>query len=123
VSKNIFKGKKGFQRLEPYRYLYNKLKREASKRQYSFSLTFNQFKRFTKITKCHYCGETVTWLPHKKHGARQGYNLDRKDNSKGYSMKNSAVCCYRCNLFKKDMNEKDFLFLCRQIYWSYRSCP
>lgn len=29
---------------------------------------------------------------------RGAYNLDRKDNSKGYSIKNCVVCCTVCNL-------------------------
>ena len=36
----------------------------------------------TEEEKCHYCGAEL-----------RGYNLDRKDNTKGYSKENCVVCC------------------------------
>ena len=40
----------------------------------------------TEEKKCHYCGAEL-----------RGYNLDRKDNTKGYSKENCVVCCGTCN--------------------------
>ena len=36
-------------------------------------------------------------------------NLDRIDNTKGYTKKNLAVCCWRCNRKKGHMNLTDLV--------------
>ena len=81
-------------RLRPYEGLYNVFvsKNEA---RYPVQMTFEEFVSFTKINKCHYCGDPVTWLKHMsgKLGRRYRCNLDRTDNQIGYTKDNCVVCC------------------------------
>jgi hypothetical protein len=46
----------------------------------------------------------VKWLKHSTYmgGESFSYNLDRKDNSKGYTKSNCCVCCSICNAVKSD---------------------
>jgi hypothetical protein len=61
-------------------------------------LTYKQFLQFTEVNSCHYCSKPVDWKPH----GDTGYNLDRKNNSLGYSVENCVVCCGDCNKLKGD---------------------
>lgn len=56
-------------------------------------MSFEDFVQMTQTTECHYCAENILWEPHNN-GA---YNLDRKDNTVGYTKENVVVCCGRCN--------------------------
>lgn len=93
---------------EPFVALYNRLKNVASYRKHDeFTLTFDDFKEFTKITSCEYCGHGVVWEKNFRilNGRQVGnsYNLDRKDSSLGYSKENCVVCCRVCNVLKLDI--------------------
>lgn len=83
----------------PYEALYNLLMRGA-KNNLEHTLTYEEFVGFTKTKRCHYCGEMVSWTEYNIHYNGTRYNLDRKDNLKGYSKANCVVCCKRCNLSK-----------------------
>jgi hypothetical protein len=91
--------KKGL-RLRPYEALYNSIARENPDKE--ILLSYEDFVNFTKTTICIYCGEEVSWTEFHlvKNGSR--YNLDRKDNSLGYSKNNCVVCCGRCNRVKSN---------------------
>lgn len=78
--------------------LYNKILDSAKKRNISVSLTFFEFMDFMKIENCHYCSSDIKWATSTRDS--MAYNLDRKDNSLGYSKENCVVCCGDCN-FKK----------------------
>lgn len=68
-------------------------------------LTYEELLDFVKITRCHYCDDTITWLAHsRKNGVQTShkYNLDRKDNLKGYTKDNCVVCCTQCNFVKSN---------------------
>src|SRR5208337_525608 len=82
----------------PFLWLYNKVKYEAKKGHRTFTLTFAQFLKFTK-RDCFYCGAEITWRPHASRLGRN-YNLDRKDNARGYEKNNCVTCCGRCNRAK-----------------------
>jgi hypothetical protein len=87
----------------PYESSYNRLVWSAAKQSHSLKLTYEEFLEFTKTLECHYCGEQLVWNKHlgSIQGSR-GYNLDRKDNSLGYSKENCVVCCVFCNFTKGD---------------------
>lgn len=89
-------------RKQPFEGLYNFFVSVSKRRGYSVQVSFEQFLEFTKIDRCHYCGTCLEWLPHREVGTKGGwrYNLDRKDNSKGYSVDNCVTCCRRCNMGK-----------------------
>jgi hypothetical protein len=88
----------------PYRTLYNcfltsvRRANERFGRKIPITLTFEQFLQLTEIRMCGYCGNAVNW---KEWGAGP-YNLDRKNNLKGYSQENVIVCCFKCNQMKRD---------------------
>lgn len=85
-------------RKRPFESLYNTFHSGSLARNIRIAVTFEQFLGFVKIGECHYCGATVNWAEHvtdKHHN--QPYNLDRKDNDKGYTLDNVVVCCARCN--------------------------
>jgi hypothetical protein len=87
-------------RLRPYEALYNSI--EPASKGRPVALSFEEFLTFIIIGQCHYCGAEVRWSEH--HITRNGsaYNLDRKDNSIGYTKENCVVCCPRCNRSKSD---------------------
>lgn len=88
----------------PYEWIYNSLVNKCKEREISLALTYDQFVEFTKIPLCHYCHDNLIWTSHQKFKARQKcrYNLDRKDNTRGYSPENCCVCCPDCNSIKSD---------------------
>ena len=75
--------------LRPYESLYNRLK---SMTQHPVDMTYLEFETFTQEHECHYCG--------KLYAGKGGWQLDRKDTSKGYSVVNCVPCCKRCNFGK-----------------------
>lgn len=85
-----------------YQTIYNHLVSGAKRKNIPISLTFEEFVLFTKINECIYCKNYVTWTKHKKRNSNIRYNLDRKDNSKGYTLDNCVVCCKECNYIKSD---------------------
>jgi hypothetical protein len=83
---------KNYRRLRPYESLYNRISHYKG-----VTLTFPEFLEFTKIEECFYCAEPIDWARFESNGR---YNLDRKDNSLGYSKENCVVCCKDCNYAK-----------------------
>jgi hypothetical protein len=84
-------------RIRPFESLYNIFLKES---RHPVALTYSQFVDFTKINECHYCEAPVEWA--EFHTTKNGskYNLDRKDNTQGYTKENCVVCCTRCNYAK-----------------------
>jgi hypothetical protein len=89
-------------RKRPFEWLYNTLKDKSNRRGKHFELTFDEFVSFTLLEECHYCGDHLVWNQFRQ-GGYQGYNLDCKDNSKGYISSNLVPCCARCNGGKSDL--------------------
>ena len=94
-------------RLAPFESTYNALKQIAKKRRKDFSLLYTDYLNFTFQQDCFYCGDRILWVARgrcsRKEKPPKGYltkNLDRKDNTKGYSVENCVVCCGRCNKVK-----------------------
>lgn len=74
------------------------------------NLSYDDFLSFTKIDKCVYCGKTVNWKIYSTHNRIQvSYNLDRVDNTKGYTPDNCVVCCPVCNFMKGSKSKEEFL--------------
>lgn len=95
-----------------YRYGY-----DASRRGYSFELTKDQFKKLTS-QNCHYCNtKPETEFCHCNYLTPYICNgIDRKDNSKGYSLDNCLPCCGRCNRMKMEDNYEEFLERIKSIH-------
>ena len=86
-------------RLRPYEAVYRVLK-DRNKLRYPVDLTYEEFLLFVNEKFCHYCGMELVWYKHIS--GTVAYNLDRKDNTKGYSKENCVACCARCNCGKGD---------------------
>jgi hypothetical protein len=85
----------------------------AKKRGLEFSLSLKEFSTIT-TRNCHYCGVAPKQV--YAHKQRKGkttpyiYNgIDRVDNTKGYTKKNSIPCCKVCNRAKSAMTKKEFI--------------
>jgi len=87
--------------LRPYEALYKALLLCARRSNQAIAISYEDFLKFTAVNECHYCGEPVFWAKYspQHHGGKR-YNLDRKDNSAGYSLGNVVVCCFPCNSAK-----------------------
>lgn len=86
---------------KPFESLFNTFKLDH--RRLPNSITYTNFLKFTKEKNCHYCLSVINWIPYptvKGKFKSNSYFLDRKDNTKGYSVKNCVVCCTKCNLAK-----------------------
>jgi 5-methylcytosine-specific restriction endonuclease McrA len=85
--------------LRPYEATYNLFRSIAQQENHSCELTYEDYLKFTRISKCHYCSSAIPWHP-KISGKKSAYYLDRKDNNLGYTLDNCVVCCSRCNWAK-----------------------
>lgn len=77
-------------------YKYKMYSFAASRREYGFSLSFEDFKSLFH-SSCTYCGKV------------DARGIDRVDNSLGYSIGNSVACCEMCNKMKWKWNKDRFL--------------
>jgi hypothetical protein len=91
-------GRGSNKRLRPYEALYRQFDRTQTVSGKVQSLTYEDFVEFTGIHNCEYCGKDIFWAKYSPRAV--GYNLDRKNNDKGYEQGNIAVCCGWCNGLK-----------------------
>lgn len=90
-----------------FRELLGNYIRNAKKSNREFSLTPDSFKKLTQ-QPCYYCEAKPTQIQkadgRKLESQVNGnyiYNgIDRKDNTLGYTIDNSAACCWFCNKLK-----------------------
>jgi hypothetical protein len=83
----------------------------AGRRDQKVELTYENFLSFTSIKECHYCGTSILWSIRADQKTLR-HNLDRKDNSIGYTLDKCVVCCYDCNVTKGDrFTYKEFMLL------------
>ena len=74
---------------------FSTYKSRAKSKLIYFSLSIEEFNQMSK-SSCSYCGV-------------QGPNgIDRKNNSKGYTLDNCVPCCKHCNYVKGDLSQDDF---------------
>lgn len=75
--------------------VYASYKHDAYRRNYFWGLTLEDFKALATCP-CSYCGKAAgqrSWGFHFN-------GLDRKDNKKGYHVRNVVPCCTACNQVK-----------------------
>lgn len=102
---------------------YNHYKSSTDRRKYGnieFNLTLDEFKQII-IQKCHYCQNYGTSGNHILKNRKIKLNhqfcgIDRKDNTKGYTVENSLPCCGICNWMKGDYTYEEFLEQMKLIY-------
>jgi len=98
--------------------LFTSYMRRAKNKHIPFTLTRKQFFKIVKLP-CHYCGikdsqNTKTISPHS-YGHITYTGIDRKNNSKGYTLRNSLPCCRQCNLAKYTFSYKEFLSYLKRV--------
>jgi len=90
---------------KPYMYIFNELKNHHNK-NVPVSLTYEELvSLINSEPKCHYCNEDLIYNKHSRNWGEtnsRAYQLDRKDNSKGYDLDNVVTCCWDCNRLKSD---------------------
>lgn len=91
----------------PYAHIYNELSRSHSNhRGIEVTMTLEEFLDIIAIHKCHYCEDDVIFHKHSRDSEgnhlSRAYQLDRKENSIGYTKDNCVVCCWECNRLKSD---------------------
>lgn len=72
---------------------YSRAKKCAENRGIEFNITLEEYSYLARNgNNCYYeCGDVVS---------RTGIGLDRKDNTKGYTLDNAVPCCGFCNVTK-----------------------
>lgn len=102
----------------PYMHIYNELKNHKNPK-YEFDITFDYFLKIIEYSKCHYCEESLIYNKHSKEWNKhlsRAYQLDRKDNNKGYIIGNIVPCCWECNRLKSDLyNYEEFLIIAKAL--------
>lgn len=109
--------------------LYKTQKSKARQNGREFSLNLEEFK--TLITSsCHYCEipPNKQYNSNYRGGKYRSFNkerinagfiniggIDRKDNSRGYTLENSLPCCFVCNRAKNNLSYEEFIKKLRQI--------
>jgi hypothetical protein len=88
----------------PYESIYNRLCSSATRRNIPVAITYDEYLLFTKYDKCHYCYSPLIWNKYVNVNRNDSaaYNIDRKDNSLGYTKNNCVECCSKCNWSKGD---------------------
>jgi hypothetical protein len=85
---------------------YRQLIAGGKQRDLEVTLTPEQHKALSE-KPCHYCERA---LP------RSGANLDRLDNSLGYTPENVVPCCHECNYMRGDiLSPEETFYLARQL--------
>lgn len=97
--------------------LFFDYRRNADVRGIEFELSKETFSELTK-GRCFYCGELPNAVrrPNAPGGSYVYNGIDRKDNSKGYTIDNCVSCCKICNFSKHKLNSDDFLHHITKIY-------
>lgn len=96
---------------------YNRYRKVAAARGFSFSLTRDEFTAIT-TRSCHYCNAPPSQRCSRRHfnGVFIYTGIDRKDSSSGYNAENCLPCCGTCNVMKQDMPYQSFLDHIRRIH-------
>lgn len=86
----------------------NSYKQRAKRKNYNWDLSLDEFKKIIN-RDCYYCGITPSQEWKTANGSIFYNGIDRKDNSKGYTLENSVPCCKICNYAKRNLSEIEFL--------------
>lgn len=107
--------------------LMGRYKHSAKKRNFPFTLSFDEFKDFIK-ENCHYCGiEPLQKRTVKDCKGEFLYNgIDRVNSERGYELDNCVTCCFTCNRAKSKMPYEKFIqyiqrFANREIIYDSQS--
>lgn len=96
----LVKYNKKWDKNHPGRAIYHSISGRARKRELPY-VTMDGFIPWyeTQAQICHYCGCN---LETQKQDRANRFEIDRKDNEKGYTIDNIVLACSRCNVAKLD---------------------
>ena len=101
-----------------------KVQKELSQKRHSYKNQDRRKKKYTNdfITeeelleklvisklRCKYCRDKLQFI-YKHIREEKQWTLDRIDNTLGHSAKNTVIACLQCNLKRRNINDKKFLF-------------
>lgn len=99
---------------QPYMFIYNELKNHRN-RSVEFNLTYQDLLAIIEKPVCSYCECDLVYYKHSKEWSianTRAHQLDRKDNSQGYTMDNVVPCCWTCNRLKSNVfTYEEFMLL------------
>lgn len=112
----------GFPGLYGFVLLYGSYKAAAKIKGRSFELTEEEFRKLSKSI-CYYCDappsctrfSTTGSTEFIKNSAYKYNGIDRKDNTKNYTLDNVVPCCKICNLAKRNMTENEWSFWLKRL--------
>jgi len=90
--------------------------KEAKRKKIPFTLKREEFRDLTQ-KNCHYCETIPSQIRNRRfsNGVYIYKGIDRKDNTRGYTLSNSLPCCFICNRAKGNMEYKDFILWIKRI--------
>lgn len=102
--------------------LFRDYQRRALKKNLDFELTFEECFLLFKGS-CIYCKSEPFQIATNYNVDKDNdfiYNgIDRLDNSKGYTLSNSASCCKFCNYAKRDRTIEEFKEWSSKLYYNF----
>lgn len=82
---------------------------DAKTRGYEWELSLEQFEKIVS-SNCQSCGIAPSQLHRIKEYSFRYTGIDRKDNSKGYTLDNVRPFCHTCNMAKYRSSDAEFEF-------------
>jgi len=100
---------RGYKLKNPHRIWSMMTINNHKKEGYAVEFSIDELISFTKNngSECRYCQQPLSW---NNHGVRANSpTLDRINNEKTLSLGNVQILCWRCNLIKGNLPEKNFI--------------
>lgn len=82
---------------------YDNYRSSAKRRNHVFELSVEQFFELMDLP-CYYCGTEKSLKSHRQNYEYFHNGIDRMDNTKGYTLKNSVTACKICNNSKATLS-------------------
>lgn len=115
------------QKGKPYEHILNELTyRCKNNTNHYINLSYEEFLDLIKTKRCHYCNKKLEFNPHTRdennNYTSRAYQLDRKDNNKGYTKENCVPCCWDCNRIKSNIyTYEEFLIISKALKKVYKN--
>jgi len=97
----------------PAKFILNTIRGRAKAKGWEFDLTLEQVEALLEPMRCALTGLPLRWTQ-ATHDP-WAPSLDRRDNSKGYTLDNVRVVAYRVNLMRREMTDDEFLAIAHAL--------
>lgn len=108
ISHFNLNSRSGLKLSNPYERYYEIYKREALKRNLTFTISLERFIELVE-SKCVYCGSSGDTITNYKNKNKKSCGIDRIVNGNGYEDDNCVACCRTCNFMKRDIEQSTFV--------------